>query len=349
MRKKGFFVNIEELAVSQGIWNSDTKDVSDVVLKSSVKFYRNLEKYVFAHKLNKKEKEKVSKLLIDKINSIEYCADVSIYQLDSISDVEEKIFIERNILLNDHNYDGILILSNDQNYYFLICNSDHIEFLTLKSGFHLDDVYVYGKKVILMIEKEFNFAFSNSYGYLTSNPDYSGSGMEFFLTLHLPGLVYSSKINEVVAQFDKKGIGVRSSWIEGYYEIFNKYSMGLTEKRVYEKAVSSFHRIIELEREYREKEYKLNTKLIEDKVWRSYGILLSSRLISLYETFDLLSHLRLGISLGIISYLKIKDINLLLYYIQDFHLKKRYNIEDENYNMDEPRARFLRDYLKEVI
>lgn len=173
--------------------------------------------------------------------------------------------------------------------------------------------------------------------------------MEMVMTLHLPGLIFSSRINEIVFELEKKGIGVRSAWVDGYYEIFNKSTMGLVEKDIYKNTLAGFQRIIKYERESREKEYNSNRLLIEDKVWRSYGILLSSRLISLYEAFDLLSYLRLGISLGIISYLTIKDINLLLFYIQDFHLKKRYNIDDEDQNMEEVRAQFLIEYLKEVM
>ena len=342
-------MNIEELAISEGIWSSDSKDVSDIVLKSSIKFFRNLDGHVFAHKLSKKEEEKIIRVLVEKIKNNIYCTNFSIYNLESISEVDKNIFIERNILINDQTYDGILILSNDQDYYFLLCNRDHIEFIVLNSGFLVDDIYIFGKKVILQLENELPFSFNQSFGYLSSYPENSGSGITFILTLHLPGLIFSSKINEIISLFDKRGIGVKSSWIEGYYEIYNKYSVGFSEKEIYENTVSGFKGIIDLERESREQEYSVNKSLIEDKVWRSYGILLSSRLISLYETFDLLSHLRFGISLGIINYLTIKDINLLLYYIQDFHLKKRYNIEDENVNIDEFRAQFLRDYLKEVI
>jgi protein arginine kinase len=342
-------VNIEELAISEGIWSSDSRDVSDIVLKSSIKFFRNLDGHVFAHKLSKKEKERIIKVLVEKIKNNIYCTNFSIYNLDSISIVNKNILIERNILFNDQNYDGILILSNNQDYYFLLCNRDHIEFIVLNSGFLIDDIYVFGKKVILQLEHELPFSFYQSFGYLSSYPENSGSGVTYILTLHLPGLIFSSKINEIIAFFDKRGIGLNSSWIEGYYEIYNKYSFGFSEKEIYENTVSGFKEVINHERESREQEYNVNKSLIEDKVWRSYGILLSSRLISLYETFDLLSHLRFGISLGIINYLTIKDINLLLYYIQDFHLKKRYNIEDENVNIDEFRAQFLRDYLKEVI
>ena len=72
-------------------------------------------------------------------------------------------------------------------------------------------------------------------------------------------------------------------------------------------------------------------------------------MISLFEALELLSNVRLGISLGIINYVSVRDINLLLHYIQDYHLRKRYNLRDESVKLEEVRANFIRDYLKEVI
>jgi len=342
-------MKIDELAISEGIWNTITKDTSDIVLKSSIKFLRNIDGYLFPQKLSIKEKDKLNKLIIDKIENNYFISNFSIYRLDSCSDFDKKILFERNILQNEKSYDGILVLSNDQLYFFLLNNNDHIEFLIQKSGYRCDEIYIYGKKIILNMENELDFAFSKSFGYLTSFPKKSGSGIEFFITLHLLGLIFSSKINEVIVEFEKRGIGVRSSWIDGYYEIYNKYSGGNSEKAIYEHTISTFQKIIHYERENREIAYNSNKSLIEDKVWRSYGILLSSRLISLHEAFDLISYIRLGISLKIINYLTIKDINLLIHFIQDYHIRKRYNIYDNNINIDELRAQFLRDYLKEVI
>jgi len=345
-------MKIEELAISEGIWNAVAKDTSDIVLKSSTRFLRNIEGFLFPSKLGLKEKKGVESLVIEVLKSNEYLEDFSIYSLDSSSDFDRKILFERNILKNEKQQGGILVLSNDQRYYFLLNVSDHVELITQKSGYQCEEIYLYGKKLMLSMENELDFAFSSSFGYLTSIPNQSGSGVELIITLHLPGLVFSSKINEIIVEFEKQGLGVRSSWIDGYYEVYNKFCGGCSEKSMYESSLKGFQRAIQCERESRERMYRSNKSLVEDKVWRSYGIVLSSRIISLHEALDLLSNIRLGISLNIIHYLTIKDINLLIHFIQDYHLKKRYNIRDEgnvSFNIDELRAQFLRDYLKEVI
>jgi protein arginine kinase len=342
-------MKIEELAVSEGIWSTTANDASDIVLKSSIRFLRNIDGYLFTSKLGVKEKQKIEDAVIEALKRNEYIEDFTIHDLRTCSDCDHKILFERNILTNGRLQDGILILSNDQSYHFLLNGTEHIQLVIQRSGYQCEEIYVFGKKVMLSMENELDFAFSSSFGYLTSFPNNSGSGVELFLTVHLPGLVFSSKINEVIVAFEKQGIGVRSSWIDGYYEIFNKYSCRGSEKSIYENIVNWFQTVIMLERENRERTFKSNKSLVEDKVWRSYGILLSSRIMALHEALDLLSNIRLGISLGIIHYMTIKDVNLLVHFIQDYHLRKRYNINEGNTNIDELRAQFLRDYLKEVM
>lgn len=342
-------MTIEDIARSEGIWGVSAQDSSDIVLKSSLKFFRNVEGYRFPHKLEKKDKERLNQLLVDCIKINEIYSDVSVYNIDELLITDRKILYERNIIKDERIGGGTLVIDPGQNYYFFLCDSDHVDFCAEKSGFCFDELFSYSKTVLYSFGKKINFAFSPKFGYLTSNPKFAGSALQLRAYLHLPALVFSGRINEIAAEFDKKGLGVRSSWVEGYYEIYSKSSLGFLEKDLMESAVSNFRKVEQLEREVREAEYNVNRTALEDKIWRSYGILLSARLLSLYEALELLSSLRLGIGLGLMSNIMIKDINVLLYFAQDYHLRERYNIKDMNKNMDETRAQFLREYLKEVM
>jgi len=352
-------VTVEELAKSEGIWVSAGEDGSDIVLKSGVSFSRNIDGYYFGRKLDKKVRQEVDSLLIDKIKDrigpSEGILDISVYRLNHLSPHYSRIFFERNFIRNSNSgVDGrpdeqVIILPQDQHYFFLLGGKDHIEFVTIQPGFRLDEAYLHGKKIIGDLEKLVGFVFEPEHGYLNADPKRLGAGIEISVTLHLAGLTISDRINEIARQLEKQGYGLRGSWIDPYYEVYNISSTGFAEKALYEESLCRFERVIEQERETRENVYQDNRHIIEDRVWRSYGILLSSRLITLYEALDHLSHLRLGIGLGIINYITIKDINVLLYYVQDNHLKMICNIDGEHCNLEEARAHYLRDYLKEVI
>jgi protein arginine kinase len=348
-RRKGFSVTIEELAKSEGIWNIDERNHSDLVLKSSVRISRNLSGYTFAHKMKKEAKDEISKSLIESIHQSSWCENCVTYSFEEITGKDKNIFLERNLISNDNVTESVLVLSENQNIYFILNSVDHMELVTSLPGFGFDSMYVLGKKVITSLEKKMDFAFSPRFGYLTSDPEKSGTGMVLSIVLHLAELIYSERLNRLTVDLEKNGLGMRSSWIDGYYEIYNKTSVGKSEKSLYETTLELFEHLIDRERHFRSETYGENRKLIEDKVWRSYGILLSCRMVSLFEALKLLSNVRLGISLGIISYVSIRDINLLLHYIQDYHLRKRYNIRDDSQKLEEVRANFIRDYLKEVI
>lgn len=344
-------MTIEELAKSEGIWNIEVseKNDADLVLKSSVRFSRNVTGYLFSHRLDESERAVLNELLVNTIKLYPECRSCHTYNVKDIPEFDRKIFFERNFLVDDTARDSVLMLSENQNIFFILNYEDHLLVVTSRPGYQIEIGYVNGKKIITSFEKQVEFAFSPRFGYLSSDPENSGTGMVLSIVLHLAGLAHFSGMNELLVDLEKSGLALRGSWIDGYYEVFNKKSIGKSEKQLYETTLSSFERIIQRERQCRQEIYDKNRSYIEDKVWRSYGVLLSCRTISLFEALELLSNLRLGISLGLINYVRIREINLLLHYIQDYHLRKRYNIRDEGVNLEEVRARFIREFLKEVI
>jgi len=348
MKKKVSQVKIEDFSKSEGIWHYENINNSDIVLKSSMRFFRNVNDYRFPNKLNKKEKDSLNAIIVENIMKNSHANELSVFNLNAMPAGDKRILFERNIIENERGFDGFIIIASNQNNYFIINNNEHIEWVITKPGLQVESLFVYGKKVVFELGERLNFSFSPRFGYLTANPDHSGSAIEFFITLHLPGLIFSSEINKIITKLEKLDLGIRASWIEGYYEVYNKKSLGIDEKEIYKNILNNIFYVISREKKTREAIYKKNQNMIDDKVWRSYGTLISSRLLSLFEALELLSNMRLGIYLGIMNYLTIKDINLLLYFIQDFHLRKRYNIGDHE-NLEEVRAQFIRDYLKGVV
>jgi protein arginine kinase len=336
-------VTIEELFKSEGIWNAAGERDADIVLKSSSRFFRNLQGHPFHHRLSRKEREEVTGGLLSEIQEGEYATS---YRPSGCTPMERHILTERNILQDDTAEDSVVVLSQNENSYFVLGSYDHLTLVSSRSGFQFDD---HGREVLNDLERRLGFEFLPDIGYLTSRPEHAGGGVELSVTLHLAGIVNAGRMNELIIELNRRGLALKSSWIDGYYKVYNRSSRHLLDEDVQEYVLKSFQKIVQKERAVRKGFYLSNRSKIEDKIWRSYGILMSCRLISLFEALELLSHLRFGLSLGIINYISLKDINLLLYFIQDYHLMKRYNLEGEDQNLEEVRAQFLRDYLKEVL
>ena len=84
------------------------------------------------------------------------------------------------------------------------------------------------------------------------------------------------------------------------YQVSNKQSLGITEKEMIKNIRVITDKMIEQERLAR-KYLGKNSRSLEDKVYRSYGILTNARILSSEETRSLLSDVKLGTDLGIIQ------------------------------------------------
>jgi protein arginine kinase len=62
--------------------------------------------------------------------------------------------------------------------------------------------------------------------------------------------------------------------------------------------------------------------VIEDKIWRAYGLLRYARSLSFEEVMNLLSGVRLGVSMNLLSGLRVYTLNKIMIYAQDAHLEQ---------------------------
>ena len=87
---------------------------------------------------------------------------------------------------------------------------------------------------------------------------------------------------------------------------------------------------------------------LEDRIWRAYGMLRGARIISSGETMALLSHIRLGINLGVIQNVDIASINQLFVRTLPAHLQVLEGRELDPQARDVARAAFIRKSLGEL-
>jgi protein arginine kinase len=85
--------------------------------------------------------------------------------------------------------------------------------------------------------------------------------------------------------------------------------------------------------------------LLEDKVWRAYGLLRYSRSVSSKEALSLISAARLGVGVGLIDDLSVGTLNELLVYTQPAHLQMLEQRTMAPRERDEARAALIRKTL----
>ena len=130
------------------------------------------------------------------------------------------------------------------------------------------------------------------------------------------------------------------------YQISNKQSLGISEEEIIKNLEIITDRIIEQERLAR----KILTKdslNLEDTVYRAYGILTNCRKISSEECDKILSDIRLGVDLGIITELTDLKVNKLDLYTKPANLQKLIGENLNAYERDIKRAEIIKQIIKD--
>ena len=281
----------------------------EIVISTRIRLARNLKDVPFPHML--KTKEEISKKIKDAVfNSGSTLAnDFEDANLDKISDGEKKKLSEAHLLspqmLAGENHH--CLINKDKTMSLMIMEEDHIRQQVILGGYKLDEAYEICNKVDDVLSENLDFAFDEQLGYLTACPTNVGTGLRASVMLHLPALSMTGRIDRIVQSAGNVGIAVRGYYGEGskaegyFYQISNQITMGATEREIIERVKNVTDQIISFEKEARESILKNNKGELEDKVWRSYGILKYARKITSKEATSMLSDVLTGINMGIIK------------------------------------------------
>ena len=133
-----------------------------------------------------------------------------------------------------------------------------------------------------------------------------------------------------------------------FFQISNQLTLGLKEEEIIDHVQRVTHQVVEQEKRAREALLKRNGLQIRNEVGRAYGVLTGAYLISSQEALDLLSKLRLGISLKLLPGLNIGILNELFFLITPAQLQIRKGRELAFLSRDELRAKLIRGKLSKV-
>ena len=189
----------------------------------------------------------------------------------------------------------------------IINNEDHINIQSVYPGLNIYKAYKKVIKIEKNLEKKFDFAFDKNLGYLTASPFNLGTALRVHVIAHLPVLVLSSEIDDLLKRMDRVGCQVKGYFIEqsdtsgNLFEIFNESTLGRSEEDILEEVKAICLNIVEEEGNAREQLKKKDLLGIEDNVYRSFGLLKYAKILSYEEALELLSIIKLGVDLGIIN------------------------------------------------
>jgi len=330
---------------------------SDVVVSSRVRLARNLSDFPFPYKMDREQSISVLTKVRDAIFSSNNTMTKNFVFVDiqNLSPLDRQELVEKHLISRDlaeSSRDNGAIISKDERISILINEEDHLRIQCLFQGMQLDKAWQLCSKIDELLEEKMDFAFSSSYGYLTCCPTNTGTGIRASAMLHLPALVMTGYIREVLEACSKLGIAVRGIYGEhseasgNMFQVSNQVTLGQSEDEIVSNIANVVNQIVEQERMLRNELHNQNSYRFEDRVYRSFGLFSNARIMSTEESLKLLSDVRLGVDMGIIKNINIKELNDIMLLIQPASLQKAVGRALSPDERDIKRAELIRSKLQ---
>lgn len=334
-------------------WYLENGKESDIVISSRIRMARNLKDIQFKSKMTKQDEEK----LLEKIKyitpSIGY--GLKYIELKNLDDITKMSLIEKHIISPDivlNKNENVAILINDEeNICIMINEEDHVRLQVFSSGLNMEENLNLAIEIDKKLDNLLNFATSKEYGYLTACPTNVGTGLRASVMVHLPALKMTGNISKILHIVSSIGMTIRGIYGEesqskgDSYQISNSQTLGISEKEIVNNIENISKKVIEQERLARKYLTKNNSIDLEDKIYRTYGLLANAKKMSSDECISLLSIIKLGTDLGIIEELNDKKVKEIELYTKPANLQKYVGKILNSYERDIKRS----EVIKEII
>jgi len=314
-------------------WMREEGPDSDIVLSSRIRLARNFADLTYPLLAENKELEKVPEFFKQQFEhkTFQNYEDLTLVSMRDLSDREKRVLVEKHLispLLAKHSDVSAALISRNEQVSVMINEEDHIRIQLYFPGLQLEKALEKAFEFDDWLEEKIDYAFDETKGYLTSCPTNVGTGMRASVMMHLPALTMTKQLNRMAPAINQLGLVIRGIYGEGsealgnIFQISNQITLGQSEEEIVEDLQGVVTQLIEHERQARKQLMKQTGARLEDRIYRSYGVMKYSRIIETKEASRCISNVRLGIDLGIIQDVSKNILNELMILIQPGFLQQ---------------------------
>ena len=341
-------------------WLEASGPHADIVLSTRVRLARNLQGHAFSGRIREAEREQI-------FDRVRRACDRTLVKggitldLSALAPLSRRVLLERHLISRELAGDGEegpargagLVVGPRDAVGVMINEEDHLRLQVLLSGLRLREAYQTVDRLDEDLGTQIPFAYHQQYGFLTSCPTNAGTGLRASILIHLPGLVLTKEIGRILQGITQVGLTFRGLYGEGsevvgnFFQISNQTTLGKSEDDLIEHLEKIVGQVIQYETRARRVLIRDAPTVIEDKIWRAYGLLRYARSLSFDEVMNLLSGVRLGVSMNLLSGLRVYTLNKIMIYAQQAHLEQAAGRTLTEAERDAHRAVYVRRILAE--
>ncbi len=340
-------------------WIDASGPASPLVLSTRIRLARNLEGHPFATRSAVADREQIAGDVLAAVAGTEALGHAAAFRLDRLDLRDRQLLHERHLVskelagLGGEPVPAGATLLVQGRVGAMVNEEDHLRLQGVVSGFALEAAYAEVDRLDSELGQRLAFAFHPEFGYLSACPTNVGTGLRASVLIHLPGLVLTKEISKVLQGLAQVGLAVRGLYGEGsevvgnFFQLSNQTTLGKSERDLLDHLGKMVREVMTYEEEARAVLLRDARSVIEDKVWRAYGLLRYARALSYEEAMNLLSGVRLGVGLQVIPDVGFYALNKMLVHTQPAHLASAHGVAVDDPSLAVRRADFVRTLLQD--
>jgi protein arginine kinase len=334
----------------------------DVVISTRIRLARNLSGHRFPAYASIAEKEEIFDKAAESFRGSgssrrKPVCEFEVINVGRIGKLEQHFLVEERVasisLIKGEGSRGVA-RDSEGKLSVMINEEDHLRIQGMDSGFRPQELWDMASKADDSIGKALKYAYSPRLGFLTACPTNSGTGLRVSCLAHLPGLVLTKTVDQVLQGASQMGVSTRgflgehSDILGNIFQLSNRAAMGLSEAEFIDSTCGTIREIINHERAARERLVKEAKLEISDKISRALGILRNAQMLGFAELLNLTSALRLGISCGLYDGYGVDDLNKIVMLGMPAHLQIYISgLDGAPSDLDIVRADLARSFFEE--
>ena len=344
-------------------WLDGSGPQADIVLSTRVRLARNLRDHRYRAQAGAADLEAVYGAVAGMVETPVFPEGTRLLRMGDLDPHTCRIFLERRLVSTDllgrrraeqPSAGAALLASPDDPVSIMVNEEDHLRLQSIVSGFSVAEAWGLVDRLDDEIGRDLPLAYHEEFGYLTSCPTNTGTGLRASALVHLPALVLTKEITRVLKGLDQIGLthrglyGEGSGFVGNFFQISNQKTLGESEEDLVEHFGGTVSTVIDKERRARQVLRGAGSRT-EDLIWRAYGLLRHARLLTYRDLMELLSGVRLGVSLEMLPSPSVGVLNRLIVFSQAAHLAEAAGRELDGQERQAHRAQYVRKVLEREI
>lgn len=332
-------------------------NANSIWLASSLRLQRNIEKFKFPHKLDLERKKQIINLVGKDYLSLPSLKNAKFLKVEDLPVLEREYLVEHFLLIESLHQmaAGAAFVIDESGELLTMFNTmDHLTFIKVSTQHDFESGWAQLINDEIALGKNFNYAFSSRFGFLTADPSHCGSAFHAAAYLQLPALIHTDKVNhflEIELEDNLQVTGIQGNPTEVIGDVLvvqNNYTLGVTEENICSGVRLFALRLLAEEKAARQAMRKTPNPAVMDRVSRAFAVLAYSYQIEAVEALNAFSLLKLGLDLGWVEGCTNAELNALFFKCRRAHLLYQHKDKIPQDEIPHRRAEFIHESLKSI-